>query len=342
MERAENLSEFTTLRLGGPAKKFIHAKTEAQLIAAVSEADDVSEPVLIIGGGSNLLVADEGFNGTVIRVETIGNTYEFDACSGGMIQVASGEDWDSFVHFILGKGWAGLESMSGIPGTVGAAPIQNIGAYGHEVSEVIARVRTFDRTAKAVKTFTASECGFGYRTSLFKKEPDRYLILDVTFQLRQGDESLPIHYKELASELGVEIGERANTQAVRDAVLKLRNNKGMLLTGSNANKSAGSFFTNPIISAELAATLPESAPSWPHAEGEVKTSAAWLIENSGIVKGHQHGGAKVSDLHVLALTNAGDATTREIIQLARIIQESVRRSFAIELEPEVRVVGATL
>ena len=342
MERADHLSNFTTLRLGGPAKKLIRAKTEAELIAAVTAADEASEPVLILGGGSNILVGDEGFNGTVIRVETSGNSYEFDACSGGMIQVAAGEDWDTFVQFILAKGWANLETLSGIPGTVGAAPIQNIGAYGHEVSETIARVRTFDRVAKAIKTFTGNECGFGYRTSMFKKNPDRYVILDVTFQLRKGLESLPIQYKELVDTLGVSIGTRVNVHKVREAVLVLRNKKGMLLSGNNANYSAGSFFTNPIISSELAATLPTGAPQWPQLDGTIKTSAAWLIENSGISKGHQHGGAKVSDLHVLALTNAGSATALEVIQLARIVQESVRRSFNIELEPEVRVVGAEI
>ena len=342
MERVENLSDYTTLRLGGPAKKLIHAASEEELIAAVTEADAARERVLIVGGGSNILVSDEGFDGTVVLVETTGNSYEFDACSGGMIQVAAGEDWDSFVQFILGKGWAGLESMSGIPGTVGAAPIQNIGAYGHEVSEVIARVRTYDRIAKAIKTFTGAECGFGYRTSLFKENLDRYLILDVTFQLRNGIESLPILYSELAAELGVAIGTRVNVQKVRDAVLLLRNKKGMLLTGSKANKSAGSFFTNPILSAEFALTLPDSAPRWIQTDGRVKSSAAWLIENSGIAKGHKHGGASVSDLHVLALTNSGEATSLELVQLARLIQESVRAKFGIELEPEVRFVGLQL
>lgn len=342
MERAENLSEYTSLRLGGPAQRLIHARTEEELIAAITEADTAGEPVLILGGGSNILVADEGFHGTVIRIETTGNSYEFDACSGGMIQVAAGEDWDGFVQFILNKGWAGLETLSGIPGTVGAAPIQNIGAYGHEVAENIARVRTYDRREKAIKTFTANECGFAYRTSIFKADPDRYVILDVTFQLRKGLESLPLQYKELVDLLGVEIGTRVDVRKVRDAVLLLRNKKGMLLTGSNANKSAGSFFTNPIISAEKALTLPDNAPRWIQQDGRVKTSAAWLIENSGIKKGHQHGGAKVSDLHVLALTNVGDATALEVLQLARVVAESVRAEFGIELEPEVRFVGVTL
>ena len=331
------LSEYTTLRLGGPAKNFVHATTEAELIAAINEADNAGEKVLILGGGSNLLIADAGFDGTVIRVETSGNSFEFDACSGGMLQVSAGEDWDAFVQFTLEKGFANLETLSGIPGTVGGAPIQNIGAYGHEVSEVIARVRTYDREVKAIKTFTGNECGFGYRTSNFKKNPDRYVILDVTFQLRKGEESLPIQYKELADALGVEIGARANIAKVRETVLALRAKKGMLIESGIA--SAGSFFTNPILSAEAAAALPADAPRWPQPDGMVKTSAAWLIEHAGITKGTAHGGAKVSDLHVLALTNAGTAATEEIVELARSIQEKVLAQFSVKLEPEVRFVG---
>ena len=331
------LAEYTTLKLGGPAKNFVHAKTEEELIAAIKSADGAGEKVLILGGGSNLLIADAGFDGTVIRVETTGNSYEIDACSGGMLQVAAGEDWDTFVQFTLSKGLANLETLSGIPGTVGGSPIQNIGAYGHEVSEVIARVRTYDREAGAIKTFTGNECGFGYRTSNFKQNPDRYLILDVTFQLRQGEESLPIQYKELADALGVEIGARANIAKVRETVLALRAKKGMLIESGIA--SAGSFFTNPILSVEAAAALPAGAPRWPQADGTVKTSAAWLIEHAGVTKGTSHGGAKVSDLHVLALTNSGTAATQEIVELARSIQEKVLAQFNVKLEPEVRFVG---
>ena len=161
---SELLANHTSLRIGGPAKKFVRATTETELVDAVKAADAAGEPVLIIGGGSNVLVADEGFAGTVIHVETKGNSYHVDACSGGMITVSAGEDWDEFVAWILGKGFAGLETMSGIPGTVGGAPIQNIGAYGHEVSEVIARVRTWDRQKGDYKTFSNSECEFSYRS----------------------------------------------------------------------------------------------------------------------------------------------------------------------------------
>ena len=220
-----NLSEFTTLGVGGPAQKLVRVQTEAELIQAVQEAEDAGTPLLIIGGGSNLLVSDSGFAGTVIVVATTGNSYEIDACSGGMLQVAAGVDWDEFVAFTLEKRLANLESLSGIPGTVGAAPIQNIGAYGHEVSEVIARVRTYDRREKAVKTFTADQCEFSYRDSIFKREAGRYVILDVTFQLRRGEHSLPIKYKELADALGVELESRVPTKDLRNAVLALRAKK---------------------------------------------------------------------------------------------------------------------
>lgn len=334
------LADFTTLRVGGPATKIIHAQTEAELIAAVSEADAAKTPLLILGGGSNTLVSDDGFNGTVIKVETTGNSYEIDACSGGMLHVAAGVDWDEFVLFTMEKGLANLESLSGIPGTVGASPIQNIGAYGHDVSEVIARVRTYDRDAQSIRTFTAEECTFTYRSSLFKESGDRYLILDVTFHLRRGEQSLPIAYPELARELGVRIGDRAPITEVRDAVLALRSKKGMLL-GMGIN-SAGSFFTNPLVSQSVAATLPVDAPAWPQEDGLVKLSAAWLLEASGIQKGQRHGGAAISSHHVLALINEASATSQEICELAQIARDAVKKRFGITLEPEVRLIGLSL
>jgi UDP-N-acetylmuramate dehydrogenase len=315
----ELIKKYTTLRLGGPAKKLVHVATEEELVNAVKAADAAGEEVLIIGGGSNVLVGDEGFNGTVIRVETKGNSYHVDACSGGMITVAAGEDWDGFVEWILSKGFAGLETMSGIPGTVGGAPIQNIGAYGHEVSEVIARVRTWDRKAGAYKTFSNSECEFSYRSSVFKKNPGRYVIIDVTFQLRNGEMSLPIKYKELASYLGVDLEARALVSDVRKAVL-----------------------VNPIVSKEIAATLPADAPRWPQADGRIKTSAAWLMENAGMKKGKAHNGAAISTKHVLALVNTGSATAADIIDIARSARSAVHEKFGITLEPEVQFVGLSL
>ena len=339
----ENLAQYTSLRVGGPAQKFIHATTEQELIEAVKNSDKSGEPVLIIGGGSNVLIGDQGFNGTVIRVETKGNSYQFDACSGGMITVNSGENWDEFVQWIISKGFADVETLSGIPGTVGGAPIQNIGAYGYEVCDVIARVRTWDRKINAVKTFTNQDCEFGYRTSRFKREKDRYVVLDVTFQLRKGEMSLPIKYQELANYLGVQLGDRVLVEDVRRAVLALRAAKGMVLSESDPDSwSAGSFFVNPILSAELAAKLPSDAPRWQQADGRVKTSAAWLMEKSGVRKGEEHEGARVSTKHVLALVNSGNAKASDIAELAKSARAQVKKVFGITLEPEVHFVGLSL
>ena len=337
---ANDLSNFTTLGVGGPAAKIIHAKTEAELISAVKAADDSKTPLLILGGGSNVLISDSGFAGTVVRVETTGNSFEIDACSGGTLTVSAGADWDEFVAFTIEKGLANLESLSGIPGTVGGSPIQNIGAYGHEVSEVIARVQTYDRKLQEVKTFTASECKFGYRSSIFKAELNRYVILDVTFQLRIGEASLPIGYAELANALGVEIGARVAITKVRDAVLKLRSAKGMLI--NEGINSAGSFFMNPILNKNDAEKLPSDAPRWPMPDGKVKTSAAWLMEHAGVSKGDQLAGAQISPKHVLALSNSGDATAKDLIELAKSAQEKVRAKFGITLQSEVQLVGLSL
>ena len=336
------LSDLTTLHVGGAAQRIIYATTETELIDAVRECDETGTPLLVLGGGSNVLVGDQGFDGTVVVVQTQGNSYEIDACSGGMLQVAAGVNWDEFVAFTLEKNLANLESLSGIPGTIGAAPIQNIGAYGHEVGEVIARVRAYDRLKKEVHTFTASDCSFEYRSSLFKSEPERYVIVDVTFQLRRGELSLPVLYKELADALGVEVGARVPTQEVREKVLEIRRNKGMLYSSADQNWSAGSFFTNPIVSTQVAASLPSDAPRFAQPDGRVKLSAAWLMQNAGITKGMSHGGAKISDKHVLALTNSGHATAKDLIELARIAQEKVKAHFGIDLTPEVRLINAPL
>jgi UDP-N-acetylmuramate dehydrogenase len=336
-----DLRDYTSLRVGGPAKKFVEVGTESEIIAAIEAAGDT--PILIIGGGTNILVADTGFEGTVIRITSHSMKSEIDACSGATLTIGAGENWDEFVATTLERGFAGLETLSGIPGTVGAAPIQNIGAYGHEVSEFITRVRTYDRQAKGLKTFTNSECEFSYRNSHFKAHPGRYVVLDVQFNLRQGEMTTAITYAELAKKLGIEVGEKAPIAATRTAVLELRGAKGMLLNPSDRDSwSAGSFFTNPIVSKEIAAQLPEGAPQWPTSDGMIKTSAAWLIENSGVHKGDSHGGARVSTKHVLALTNAGNATATDIAELAKSAQKSVFEKFGITLEAEVNLVGITL
>jgi len=332
------LSQYTSLRVGGPAAKIVQVSTEAQIIAAIEEAGDT--PILIMGGGTNVLIADKGFDGTVIRISNNSVQAEVDACSGATLTIGAGEDWDLFVQTTINSGYAGLETLSGIPGTVGAAPIQNIGAYGHEVSEFITRVRTYDRQEKALKTFTNSECEFSYRNSYFKAHPGRYVVLEVQFQIRIGEESDPITYLELARKLGVQLGDKAPVVATREAVLELRASKGMLLSANDHDSwSAGSFFTNPIVSQQEADALPNAAPKWPLNDGRVKVSAAWLIENAGMHKGDEVGGARISTKHVLALTNSGDATAADIAELARRARNHVKEMFGITLEAEVNLIG---
>ena len=332
------LSKYTSLRVGGPATKIVQVATEAEIIAAVEEAGDT--PILIMGGGTNVLIADKGFNGTVIRISNNSVQSEVDACSGATLTIEAGEDWDIFVQTTIDRGFAGLETLSGIPGTVGAAPIQNIGAYGHEVAEFITRVRTFDRQEKELKTFTNSECQFSYRNSYFKAHPGRYVVLDVQFQLRIGEFSDAITYLELAKKLGIDPGDKAPVTATRAAVLELRASKGMLLSPDDHDSwSAGSFFTNPIVSQQAADALPNAAPKWPLNDGRVKVSAAWLIENAGMHKGDEVGGARISTKHVLALTNSGDATAADIAELAKRARDHVKEIFGITLEAEVNLIG---
>ena len=336
-----DLRDYTSLRVGGPAENFVNVSTEDEVIAAIEAAGD--SPVLIIGGGTNVLIADSGFEGTVIHISNHEVTSEVDACSGATLTIGAGENWDEFVEITINRGFAGLETLSGIPGTVGAAPIQNIGAYGHEVAEFITQVRTYDRQARAIKTFTNSECEFEYRNSIFKKTPGRYIVISVQLQVRIGEISAPITYAELAAKLEIAVGEKAPVIKTREAVMQLRGAKGMLLDPNDKDSwSAGSFFTNPIVTVEVAAKLPADAPRWPTADGRIKISAAWLIQNSGIEKGYSHGGAQISTKHVLALTNSGGASSTEILELAREVQKSVMDTFAITLEAEVNLINTSL
>ena len=336
-----DLRHFTSLRVGGPAKNFVEAHNEDEIIAALVAAGD--SPVLILGGGTNVLISDAGFAGTVIHITNSALVAEVDACSGATLTIGAGENWDDFVALTIERGFAGLETLSGIPGTVGAAPIQNIGAYGHEVSEFITRVRTYDRVAKAIRTFTNQECEFEYRSSIFKRNPGQFIILEVQFQIRIGDSSDPITYLELAKKLDIQMGEKAPIHHVRKSVLELRASKGMLLSPEDRDSwSAGSFFTNPIVSQQEADKLPNAAPKWPLIDGQVKISAAWLIEYAGMHKGDEVGGARISTKHVLALTNAGDATATDLIELAKTAQAKVYEKFGIKLEPEVNLVGLSL
>ncbi|MQW74540.1 UDP-N-acetylmuramate dehydrogenase [Nocardioides sp. dk4132] len=338
------LRDHTTLRVGGPAARWVRASTEDEAVAAVSAADDRGEPVLVLGGGSNLLVADEGFPGTVVELAMDDVSVEGDddgpACGGVSVTAGAGTGWDDLVALACERGWVGVEALSGIPGTVGATPVQNVGAYGQEVAQTIARVRTWDRVERRVRSFAAADCGFGYRSSRFKSDPARHVVLTVTFQLRTGDLSAPVAYAELARTLGVESGQRAPLADVRAAVLGLRAGKGMVLDPDDHDTwSAGSFFTNPILPADR---IPEGAPAWPLADGQVKTSAAWLIEHAGFTKGYGGPAASLSTKHTLALTNRGGASAADVLALAREVRDGVEARFGIRLVNEPVLVGCGL
>lgn len=339
------LSELTTLRVGGPARCCVEARDADQLVAAVRDADDAGEPVLLVAGGSNLLVDDAGFAGTAVLVRSVGlEVLSADACSGATVRVAAGHSWDDVVARAVAEGWSGVEALSGIPGSAGATPVQNVGAYGQEVAGTVATVRTWDRVERRVRTLAAAECGFGYRWSRFKAEPDRWVVLEVTFQLPLGDLSAPVRYAELARTLGVEVGQRAPLADVRAAVLGLRAGKGMLLDPADPDTcSAGSFFTNPVLDAADAARLPAAAPRFPVGDGRVKTSAAWLIEHAGFGRGHGlPGPASLSTKHALALTNRGGARAADLLALAREVRDGVRARFGVELVTEPVLVGCSL
>lgn len=331
------MAEHTTLRVGGPAQTFVVAETEQELIDTVRESDERGVPVFVFGSGSNIIFNDLGWNGVVVHVGTKGITHETAACAGATVTVAAGETLDDFIARAVANEWSGVEALSGIPGTIGASPIQNVGAYGQDVSQTIARVRAYDRESKQVRTFHAADCRFGYRSSIFKQHAPRLVILDVQFQLRLGGQSMPVAYPELAAKLGIELGERSTSKAVRDAVLELRHGKGMVLDESDHDTwSVGSFFVNPTVEKWLA---PTNAPQWPAGDDLVKVSAAWLVEHSGTPKGYAIGNAATSTKHALAITNRGGASADSVMELARLIQERVRVAFSIDLQIEPQYVS---
>jgi UDP-N-acetylmuramate dehydrogenase len=337
----ELLSDHTTLRLGGPARAWLRVTTEEELVDAMATAEG---PVLVLGGGSNVVVADEGFDGTVVEVALAGVRADVEStdptCGGVMVTVAAGEEWDAFVAHAVEQDWIGLEALGGIPGLVGATPIQNVGAYGQEVSQTVARVRVWDRVLQGVRTFANADCRFGYRTSRFKVDPDRHVVLGVTFHLSQGSLGTSIQYAELARTLGVDLGQRAPLADVREAVLDLRRSKGMVLDPADHDTwSAGSFFTNPVVDA---AVVPPDAPAWPQPDGRVKTSAAWLIETAGFAKGYGHDAVSLSTKHTLALTNRGGATTEQLLALAREVRDGVEARHGIRLVNEPVLIGCEL
>ncbi|PRY57526.1 UDP-N-acetylmuramate dehydrogenase [Knoellia remsis] len=348
------LAELTTMRVGGPARRLVVAETIDELVDTIREVDDADEPLLVVGGGSNLVIADAGFAGTVVRVATSGVEVESaDSCGGAMVRVAAGEVWDDVVRRAVDEGWSGVEALSGIPGSAGATPVQNVGAYGQEVAQTIARVRVFDRETQEVRTLAASECGFTYRHSVFKAST-RYVVLDVLFQLALSDRSQPIAYADLARGLGVEVGARVPLADAREAVLEQRRRRGMVLDPADHDTwSCGSFFTNPIMSAARFAELEGrvgdalgedlAPPRFADASGDVKTSAAWLIDRAGFGKGFgMPGPAALSTKHTLAVTNRGSATAADVVALAREVRDGVRDRFGVTLVNEPVFVGHEL
>jgi UDP-N-acetylmuramate dehydrogenase len=346
------LADHTTIRLGGPARDFVPAGTEEDLIEAVSAADARGEPLLILGGGSNLVVADEGFDGTVVQVASRGVRQ---GPEPGTVTVAAGEDWDAVVARTITEGLAGLECLSGIPGLAGATPIQNVGAYGQEVGQTITRVRAYDRDARQIRVLGRESCGFGYRTSRFKRdEARRLVVLSVTFRLAAGKLSAPVRYAELAAALGVALGDRVPAEQARAAVLDLRRRKGMVIDPADPDtRSVGSFFVNPVLDAAALRAVEAAArarcgegtavPRFDAGDGSVKVPAAWLIERAGFGRGYTLGdGARISSKHTLALVNSGAATTAGLMALAREIRDGVCDAFGVSLTPEPVLVGVTL
>ena len=343
------LAPFTTLELGGPARHFVDAADEGAVVEALRWADGRKLPVAILGGGSNMVVSDAGFDGLVVRIATRGK--RFDAAGGDVIvTAAAGEPWDDLVAEAVGRGLGGLECLSGIPGLVGATPIQNVGAYGQEVAETVRAVRVLERVTWRTRELSPEACGFDYRDSTFKREPTRFVVLSVSFGLRPGA-APALRYRELAESLaGDGTREAAPTLAdARATVLALRAKKSMLVTEGDPNRrSVGSFFTNPIVAANEAEAVAVRAgdegtnmPRWPAGDGRVKLSAGWLIERAGIAKGLRRGPVGVSSAHALALVHHGGGTTAALIALAREICEAVRMRFGVTLVPEPTFIGSS-
>lgn len=339
---ATTLAALTTLRLGGPARRFVEARSAGAVVDAVRAADAAGERLLLVGGGSNLVVADAGWPGTVVRVAGSGQRIDRRADGSLLLTVEAGADWDDVVAGCVADGIGGLECLSGIPGRTGATPVQNVGAYGVEVAELIVDVDLYDRGADAVRAHVpAADLGLGYRTSALKGRSDA-IVLRVRFALPGDGLSAPIRYAELARTLGVEPGQQVPTATARSAVLELRRGKGMVLDEADHDTwSAGSFFTNPVVAD---ADAPAEAPRWPAGPGRVKLPAAWLIEHAGFPRGYAGPGGRValSNRHVLALTNRGDGRTADLLALAAELRSAVRSCFGVELVPEPVLVECAL
>lgn len=362
------LAPLTTLGVGGPAQRMITAGTEQELIDAVRAADEAGEKLLVIGGGSNLVISDAGFDGTVVRIASSGFTIDEDVVGCGVVTVTAqaGQPWDELVQETVRREASGLEALSGIPGLTGATPVQNVGAYGSDVSQTISMVRVWDRKSSAVKSFANSELGFAYRDSVLKRTTvegsPRYVVLTVEFQLQPGHLSAPVKYAELARAVGVNIGRRAVSVDVRREVLRLRGTKGMVLDPHDRDTfSTGSFFTNPIVPLAVAERLPadaprfpvESAADMPNGDIPVKLSAAWLIDHAGFGKGyglnpqdnafvHAGGRASLSTKHTLAVTNRGGASAADVLAVASAVADGVEAAYGIRLHAEPLLIGCSL
>src|SRR5699024_4073477 len=360
------LANHTTARVGGPATTWVVASTEEQLITAIADTDTAKTPLLVLAGGSNMLVADDGFPGTVVRIATNGIEIMESTPADVHVRIAAGQHWDAVVEWSVAKGLSGIEALSGIPGSTGATPVQNVGAYGSDISQTLLSIRAWDRHAHRIVEFGANELEFGYRDSVIKRTivssaedffnaSPRWIVLSVDLRLAKTGQTAPVRYAQLAKALNVELGATASLEHIRQTVLGLRASKGMVLdTADYATWSTGSFFTNPIVPAAVADTLPENAPRFAHAEangiGEaVKRSSACLIDQAGYHKGFGLNGepdttgrAVLSTKHTLALTNRGDATAKDLLHIATLVRDGVERQWGITLVPEPVLVGIQL
>ncbi len=364
--------DFTTLRVGGEIRDYHALTSQKKALSVIQSVWDSGDEWMILGGGSNIVVSDETFDGHVLHVRWQGKHQKESADNTVLLTVQAGEDWDDLVAYTVTAGLQGLESLSGIPGSVGASVIQNIGAYGYELNHVLNAVEFFDYDDRQQKTLTASDLGLAHRTSLLKTGERRGIVLSVSFRLLKSPLSLPISYPQLADHLGVQPGESVPLETLRSAVLSLRRSKGMVLDpGDEDSRSVGSFFVNPVVSEKFAHSLPAAAPKWllthspsrlvelsgsgsneattddgeePAEDSAVKLSAAWLIEHSGVAKGFSLPGnaARVSSKHTLALTNPGGATAEDITALARYIRTQVANTFGVFLQPEPSLIGLSL
>jgi UDP-N-acetylmuramate dehydrogenase len=339
IEENITLAPYTTMQIGGRARFFVSARSEEEVIAAVRFAAENDFPLFVLGGGSNVVISDHGFDGLVLHIATEGVSADSDADSLRRITAQAGEPWDGFVERTVIDGLAGLECLSGIPGSVGGTPVQNVGAYGQDVSETIISVRVLDRVSFDISELTNAECGFGYRTSIFNtSERERYIVLAVTYGMTPGGEP-KIAYKDLRDHFG---DHNPTLSETRDAVLAIRRAKSMVIDVADPNsKSAGSFFKNPVISKQMYAALAaqnDAIPSFPVGETQVKIPAAWLIENAGFHKGYVLGKAGISTRHTLAIINL-EGTAADIMVLKEQIVAVVKKKFGIALLPEPVFVG---